>query len=117
VEDLEALGKQTGVKVSAGERLFRSHRRVARRKAAGPWLRGRRRRRQVGRARSFGDPLAQRSATSPSSAAIIRNTSRRLSRGAVTTFRWLYLGVHLSTIATWKRSRRADGTQALGFSC
>src|SRR2546422_10170967 len=41
VEDLEAWEKKTGVKVSAGDALFVRTGVWARRKAVGPWLRGR----------------------------------------------------------------------------
>src|SRR4029434_9794786 len=41
VQDLEAWEKQSGIKVSAGDALFVRTGVWARRKAAGPWLRGR----------------------------------------------------------------------------
>src|SRR6195256_2777539 len=51
VEDLEAWEKKAGVKVSAGDALFVRTGVWARRKAVGPWLRG--------RPGSIGDPMAQ----------------------------------------------------------
>jgi len=95
VEDLEAWEKKAGVKVSAGDALFVRTGVWARRKAVGPWLRGRA---EGGRSAGL-DPsvipwLKQRDIAllgsdhpqyvSPSSL-----------RGAVHDFALLYLGVHL----------------------
>jgi kynurenine formamidase len=95
VEDLEAWEKQAGVKVSAGDALFVRTGVWARRKALGPWLRGRA---EGGRSAGL-DPsvipwLKQRDVAllgsdhpqyvSPSSI-----------RGAVHDFALVYLGVHL----------------------
>ncbi len=95
VEDLEAWEKQAGVKVSAGDALFVRTGVWARRKAMGPWLRGRA---EGGRSAGL-DPsvipwLKQRDI------AILGSdhpqyVSPSPLRGAVHDFALLYLGVHL----------------------
>jgi kynurenine formamidase len=95
VEDLEAWEKQAGVKVSAGDALFVRTGVWARRKEAGPWLRGRA---EGGRSAGL-DPsvipwLKQRDI------AILGSdhpqyVSPSNLRGAVHDFALLYLGVHL----------------------
>jgi kynurenine formamidase len=95
VEDLEAWEKKTGVKVSAGDALFVRTGVWARRKAAGPWLRGRA---EGGRSAGL-DPsvipwLKQRDI------AILGSdhpqyVSPSNLRGAVHDFALLYMGVHL----------------------
>jgi kynurenine formamidase len=95
VEDLEAWEKKSGVKVSAGDALFVRTGVWARRKAEGPWLRGR-----AEGARSAGlDPsvipwLKQRDV------AILGSdhpqyVSPSNLRGAIHDFALVYLGVHL----------------------
>jgi len=95
VEDLEAWEKKAGVKVSAGDALFVRTGVWARRKAVGPWLRGRA---EGGRSAGL-DPsvipwLKQRDI------AILGSdhpqyVSPSNLRGAVHDFSLLYLGVHL----------------------
>ena len=95
VEDLEAWEKQAGLKVSAGDALFVRTGVWARRKAEGPWLRGRA---EGGRSAGL-DPsvipwLRQRDV------AILGSdhpqyVSPSALRGAVHDFALLYLGVHL----------------------
>jgi len=95
VEDLEAWEKKAGVKVSAGDALFVRTGVWARRKALGPWLRGRA---EGGRSAGL-DPsvipwLKQRDI------AILGSdhpqyVSPSPLRGAVHDFALLYLGVHL----------------------
>ena len=94
-EDLEAWEKKAGVKVSAGDALFVRTGVWARRKAEGPWLRGRA---EGGRSAGL-DPsvipwLKQRDV------AILGSdhpqyVSPSNLRGAVHDFALLYLGVHL----------------------
>jgi len=95
VEDLEAWEKKAGVKVSAGDAVFVRAGVWARRKALGPWLRGRA---EGGRDAGL-DPsvipwLKQRDV------AILGSdhpqyVSPSYIRGAVHDFALLYLGVHL----------------------
>jgi kynurenine formamidase len=95
VEDLEEWEKQAGVKVSAGDALFVRTGVWARRKAQGPWLRGRA---EGGRSAGL-DPsvipwLKQRDV------AILGSdhpqyVSPSNLRGAIHDFALLYLGVHL----------------------
>jgi len=95
VEDLEAWEKKAGVKVSAGDALFVRTGVWARRKALGPWLRGRA---ESGKSAGL-DPsvipwLKQRDI------AILGSdhpqyVSPSNLRGAVHDFALLYLGVHL----------------------
>jgi len=95
VEDLEAWEKKAGVKVSAGDALFVRTGVWARRKAVGPWLRGRA---EGGKSAGL-DPsvipwLKQRDI------AILGSdhpqyVSPSSLRGAVHDFALLYLGVHL----------------------
>jgi kynurenine formamidase len=95
VEDLEAWEKKAGVRVSAGDALFVRTGVWARRKAIGPWLRGRA---EGGRSAGL-DPsvipwLKQRDI------AILGSdhpqyVSPSNLRGAVHDFALLYLGVHL----------------------
>ena len=95
VEDLEAWEKQAGVKVSSGDALFVRTGVWARRKALGPWLRGRA---EGGRSAGL-DPsvipwLKQRDV------AILGSdhpqyVSPASLRGAVHDFALVHLGVHL----------------------
>jgi len=95
VEDLEAWEKQAGVRLSAGDALFVRTGVWARRKAVGPWLRGRA---EGGRSAGL-DPsvipwLKQRDI------AILGSdhpqyVSPSHLRGAIHDFALLYLGVHL----------------------
>ena len=95
VEDLEAWEKQAGVKVSAGDALFVRTGVWARRKAAGPWLRGR-----AEGARSAGlDPsvipwLKQRDIALLGSDHPQYVSPANLT-GAAHDFALLYLGIHL----------------------
>src|SRR6266849_4357200 len=95
VEDLEAWEKQAGVKVSAGDALFVRTGVWARRKAMGPWLRGRA---EGGRSAGL-DPsvipwLKQRDIAIMGSDHPQYVAPSSL-RGAVHDFALLYLGVHL----------------------
>lgn len=95
IEDLEAWEKQAGVKVSAGDALFVRTGVWARRKAAGPWLRGR-----AEGARSAGlDPsvipwLKQRDIALLGSDHPQYVSPSNLT-GAAHDFALLYLGIHL----------------------
>jgi kynurenine formamidase len=95
VEDLEAWEKQAGVKVGSGDALFVRTGVWARRKAVGPWLRGRA---EGGRSAGL-DPsvipwLKQRDiALLASDHPQYVSPSER--RGAVHDFALLYLGIHL----------------------
>ncbi|MEP7304140.1 MAG: cyclase family protein [Acidobacteriota bacterium] len=95
VEDIEAWEKQAGVKVSSGDALFVRTGVWARRKAQGPWLRGRA---EGGRSAGL-DPsvipwLKQRDIALLASdhPQYVAPSDRR---GAVHDFALLYLGVHL----------------------
>jgi kynurenine formamidase len=95
VEDLEAWEKKAGVKVSAGDALFVRTGVWARRKALGPWLRGRA---EGGRSAGL-DPsvipwLKQRDIAIMGSDHPQYVSPSNL-RGAVHDFALLYLGVHL----------------------
>ena len=95
VEDLEAWEKKAGVKVSAGDALFVRTGVWARRKALGPWLRGRA---EGGRSAGL-DPsvipwLKQRDIAILASDHPQYVSPSKL-RGAVHDFALLYLGVHL----------------------
>src|SRR5688572_13129383 len=95
VEDLEAWEKQAGVKVSAGDALFVRTGVWARRKAEGPWLRGRA---QGGRSAGL-DPsvipwLKQRDVALLGSDHPQYVSPSNLS-GAVHDFALLHLGMHL----------------------
>jgi kynurenine formamidase len=95
VEDLEAWEKKAGVKVSAGDALFVRTGVWARRKALGPWLRGRA---EGGRSAGL-DPsvipwlkkrdIAIMGSDSP------QYVAPAMLRGAVHDFALLYLGIHL----------------------
>jgi kynurenine formamidase len=95
VEDLEAWEKRAGVRVSAGDALFVRTGVWARRKAEGPWLRGR-----ADGGRSAGlDPsvipwLKQRDIALLGSDHP-QYVAPSVLRGAVHDFALLYLGVHL----------------------
>ena len=96
VEDLEAWEKQAGVKVSAGDALFVRTGVWARRKAEGPWLRGRA---EGGRSAGL-DPsvipwlkAARHRAPRERPPAVCLAVAGL--RGAVHDFALLYLGVHL----------------------
>jgi kynurenine formamidase len=95
VSDLEAWEKQTGVRVSAGDALFVRTGVWARRKAEGPWLRGR----AEGGSSAGLDPsvipwLKQRDVALLGSDHPQYVAPSNL-RGAVHDFALLYLGVHL----------------------
>src|SRR6266850_1830253 len=95
VADLEAWEKQAGVKVSAGDALFVRTGVWARRKAAGPWLRGRA---EGGRSAGL-DPsvipwLKQRDVALLGSDHPQYVSPSNLT-GAVHDFALLYLGIHL----------------------
>jgi kynurenine formamidase len=95
VEDLEAWEKKVGVKVSAGDALFVRTGVWARRKAVGPWLRGRA---EGGRSAGL-DPsvipwLKQRDVALLGSDHPQYVSPSNLT-GAVHDFALLYLGVHL----------------------
>jgi kynurenine formamidase len=95
VEDLEAWEKKAGVKVSAGDALFVRTGVWARRKAEGPWLRGR-----ADGGRSAGlDPSVIPWLKKRDIAILGSDHPQYVSpanlRGAVHDFALLYLGVHL----------------------
>ena len=95
VEDLEAWERQTGVRVQAGDALFVRTGVWARRKALGPWLRGRA---EGGRSAGL-DPsvipwLKQRDVALLGSDHPQYVSPSNLS-GAVHDFALLYLGIHL----------------------
>jgi kynurenine formamidase len=95
VEDLEAWERQAGVKVSAGDALFVRTGVWARRKAAGPWLRGRA---EGGRSAGL-DPSVIPWLKQRDIAILASDHPQYVSpsnlRGAVHDFALLYLGVHL----------------------
>src|SRR4029450_9002307 len=95
VEDLEAWEKQAGVKVSAGDALFVRTGVWARRKAEGPWLRGRA---EGGRSAGL-DPSVIPWLKARDIALLGSDHPQYVSpsplRGAVHDFALLYLGVHL----------------------
>ena len=95
VEDLEAWERKTGVKVSAGDALFVRTGVWARRKAVGPWLRGR-----ADGAKSAGLHASVIPWLRKRDIAILGSdhpqyVSPSSPRGAVHDFALLYLGVHL----------------------
>ncbi len=95
VEDLEAWEKQAGIKVSAGDALFVRTGVWARRKAAGPWLRGRA---EGGRSAGL-DPSVIPWLKARDIAILGSDHPQYVSPsnllGAVHDFSLLYLGVHL----------------------
>jgi len=95
VEDLEAWEKKAGVKVSAGDALFVRTGVWARRKALGPWLRGRA---EGGRTAGL-DPSVIPWLKQRDIAILGSDHPQYVSpsdlRGAVHDFALLYLGVHL----------------------
>jgi kynurenine formamidase len=95
VEDLEAWERQAGVKVSSGDALFVRTGVWARRKAAGPWLRGRA---EGGRSAGL-DPSVIPWLKQRDIALLASDHPQYVSplerRGAVHDFALLYLGVHL----------------------
>jgi kynurenine formamidase len=95
VEDLEAWEKKAGVKVSPGDALFVRTGVWARRKAAGPWLRGRA---EGGRSAGL-DPSVIPWLKKRDVAILGSDHPQYVSpsslRGAVHDFALLYLGVHL----------------------
>lgn len=95
VEDLEAWEKQSGVRVSAGDALFVRTGVWARRKAAGPWLRGRA---EGGRSAGLDPsviPWLKRRDIALLGSDHPQYVSPSNLRGAVHDFALLYLGVHL----------------------
>jgi kynurenine formamidase len=95
VEDLEAWEKQAGVKVGAGDALFVRTGVWARRKALGPWLRGR-----ADGGKSAGlDPSVIPWLKSRDIAVLASDHPQYVApssiRGAVHDFALVYLGVHL----------------------
>ena len=94
-EDLEAWEKQSGVKVGSGDALFVRTGVWARRKAAGPWLRGRA---EGGRSAGL-DPSVIPWLKKRDIALLGSDHPQYVSpsnlRGAVHDFALLYLGVHL----------------------
>ncbi len=95
VEDLEAWEKQSGVKVGPGDALFVRTGVWARRKAAGPWLRGRA---EGGRSAGL-DPSVIPWLKKRDIALLGSDHPQYVSpaplRGAVHDFALLYLGIHL----------------------
>ncbi len=95
VEDLEAWEKQAGVKVSAGDALFVRTGVWARRKAEGPWLRGRA---EGGKSAGL-DPSVIPWLKARDIALLGSDHPQYVSpsplRGAVHDFALLYMGVHL----------------------
>jgi len=95
IEDLEAWEKQSGVKVGPGDALFVRTGVWARRKAAGPWLRGRA---EGGRSAGL-DPSVIPWLKKRDIALLGSDHPQYVSpgplRGAVHDFALLYLGIHL----------------------
>jgi kynurenine formamidase len=95
VEDLEAWEKKAGVKVSAGDALFVRTGVWARRKAVGPWLRGRA---EGGKSAGL-DPSVIPWLKKRDIAILASDHPQYVSpsslRGAVHDFALLYLGIHL----------------------
>src|SRR5882762_4529101 len=95
VEDLEAWEKKAGIKVSAGDALFVRTGVWARRKAVGPWLRGRA---EGGRSAGL-DPSVNPWLKQRDIAILGSDHPQYVSpsnlRGAIHDFALLYLGVHL----------------------
>jgi len=95
IEDLEAWEKKAGVKVGAGDALFVRTGVWARRKALGPWLRGRA---EGGRSAGL-DPSVIQWLKQRDIAILGSDHPQYVSpsnlRGAVHDFALLYLGVHL----------------------
>jgi kynurenine formamidase len=95
VEDLEAWEKKAGVKVSSGDALFVRTGVWARRKAVGPWLRGRA---EGGRSAGL-DPSVIPWLKKRDIAILASDHPQYVSpsnlRGAVHDFALLYMGVHL----------------------
>jgi kynurenine formamidase len=94
-EDLEAWEKKAGVKVSAGDALFVRTGVWARRKTAGPWLRGRA---EGGRSAGLDPsviPWLKRRDVAVLGSDHPQYVSPANLRGAVHDFALLYLGVHL----------------------
>jgi kynurenine formamidase len=95
VEDLEAWEKKSGVKVSAGDALFVRTGVWARRKAVGPWLRGRA---EGGRSAGLDPsviPWLKRRDVAVLGSDHPQYVSPSPLTGAVHDFSLLYLGVHL----------------------
>ncbi|HXP87565.1 MAG TPA: cyclase family protein [Bryobacteraceae bacterium] len=95
VEDLEAWEKKAGVKVSAGDALFVRTGVWARRKALGPWLRGRA---EGGRDAGLDPsviPWLKKRDVAIMGSDHPQYVAPALLRGAVHDFALLYLGVHL----------------------
>jgi kynurenine formamidase len=95
VEDLEAWEKKAGVKVSAGDALFVRTGVWARRKTAGPWLRGRA---EGGKSAGLDPsviPWLKRRDVAVLGSDHPQYVSPANLRGAVHDFALLYLGVHL----------------------
>jgi kynurenine formamidase len=95
VEDLEAWEKKAGVKIAAGDALFVRTGVWARRKALGPWLRGRA---EGGRSAGL-DPSVIPWLKKRDIAILGSNHPQYVApaplRGAVDDFALLYLGIHL----------------------
>ena len=115
-EDLEAWEKKAGVKVSAGDALFIRTGVWARRKAAGPYLRGR-----AGKAAGLDTSvipwlkqrdIAVMASDHPQGVAAVRS-----ARARSTISSWSFSGCICSTTAIWKRwpTRPPRGTS--GSSC
>ena len=95
VEDLEAWEKKAGVKVSAGDALFVRTGVWARRKALGPWLRGRA---EGGRDAGLDPsviPWLKKRDIAIMGSDHPQYVAPALLRGAVHDFALLYLGIHL----------------------
>ncbi len=95
VEDLEAWEKKAGVKVSAGDALFVRTGVWARRKALGPWLRGRA---EGGRSAGLDPsviPWLKKREIAIMGSDHPQYVAPSSLRGAVHDFALLYLGVHL----------------------
>ena len=118
VEDLEAWEKQAGVKVSAGRRAVRPHRRLGAAKGRGPVAARPGRRRAIGRARSVGDSVAEaarhRAAGQRSSAVRL---ARRTCAARSTTSRWSIWACTCSTTAISKRWPTRRPRASGGSSC
>ena len=116
IEDLEAWERQVGVKLTAGDALFVRTGVWARRKALGPWLRGRA---EGGRSAGL-DPSVIPWLKERDIAILASDHPQYVSpshlRGAIHDFALLYLGVHLfDNCDSGGAGRRRGRAESLGL--
>ena len=117
VEDIEAWEKKAGVKITPGDALFIRTGVWARRKALGPWQRGRAEGGRRRGARSVGNSLAQETGIALM-AAIIRSTWRPRPYAARSTIsRCCTWAFTCSTTAIWKPWPTPRRHASVGISC